>query len=194
MDHLELFTDGGAIKIDDKIYGSSAYVIRFKNRYFISGEPVTEGNSERFELKAIRDGLKAILSGWLCDDNMEVWIVTDCKMAILSITELFDGWTKKNGTYYNKNKKEVLNIDLILEIRELLKYIKKYRFVKIKSHIDTTMIDATYEEFKSINNIDLSFTRYLMMARFNEMCDSRITKEINYKKRKIANRRGVQYV
>ena len=194
MDHLELFTDGGAIKIDNKFYGSSAYVIRFKNRYFISGEPVTEGNAERFELKAIRDGLKAVLSGWLCDDNIEVWIVSDCKMAILSITELFNDYTKKNGTYYNKNKKEVLNIDLILEIRELLKHIKRYKFVKIKSHIDTTVIEDTYEEFKSINKIDLSFTRYLMMARFNEMCDIRITREINFKKRKIADSRGVQYV
>ena len=43
MEHLELFTDGGAMKIGDKIYGSSSFVIRYHNTYFTYTEPVSEG-------------------------------------------------------------------------------------------------------------------------------------------------------
>lgn len=193
MDHLELFTDGGAIKIGNTFYGSSACVIRYKEKYFTFTNQVNEGTNNYFELKAIRDGLKAIASNWRSLDGIEVWIVSDSQYSISCITEWFDGWSKIKGKYYNKSGKEVSNIDLILEIREILSHIPNYRFVKIKSHIDVD-IQKSFIEFKKKNCIDISYTEYLLLVRYNETCDNKIRAALNIKRRDIARELGQEVV
>lgn len=71
--------------------------------------------------------------------------------------------------------------------------IPKYKFLKIRSHISHD-IEKTYIEFKEKNNIDISFTDYLLLVKFNENCDARITKAFNIKRRNIANSLGVDII
>lgn len=193
MDHLELFTDGGAIRIGDQFYGSSAYVIKFKNRYFKFSNPVEKGTNNLYELKSIRDGLRTIVSNWKALTNIEVWIVSDSQYSISCISEWFDGWKKVGKKYYNKSGKEVANIDLILEIREILQYIPHYRFIKIKSHIEID-IEKTYIDFKRKNNLNITLNEYLLMVRFNELVDGQIRKAFNMKRKEIAERNGLNVV
>ena len=194
MDHLDLFTDGGAIKIGNDYYGSSAYVIRFKNRYFTKSVPVSIGTNNHFELLCIRDGLRTILNGWSRMENIELRIVSDSQYSISCVTDYFDGWVKRNGKYYNKSGKEVANIDLILDIRDMLTRIPHYRFIKIKSHIDASDLEKSYLEFKKKNKMDLSFTDYLIMVKFNETCDTKIKKLFNLKRRELANENGKEFI
>ena len=194
MDHLDLFTDGGAMKIGNNFYGSSAYVIRFKNKYFVRTNPVVEGTNNYFELVCIRDGLREILNGWSHLNEMELWIISDSQYSISCITEWFTGWKREKGKYYNKSGKEVANIDLIIEIRERLEKIPNYRFIKIKSHIDLDKLEKTYKEFKKKNDVKITFTEYLLMVRFNETCDTKIKNAFNLKRRDIAKSNGKDVV
>ena len=194
MDHLDLFTDGGAMKIGNNFYGSSAYVIRFKNKYFVRTNPVVEGTNNYFELVCIRDGLREILNGWSHLNEMELWIISDSQYSISCITEWFNGWKREKGKYYNKSGKEVANIDLIIEIRNILEKIPNYRFIKIKSHIDLDKLEKTYKEFKKKNDVKITFTEYLLMVRFNETCDTKIKNAFNLKRRDIAKSNGKDVV
>lgn len=191
--HLELFTDGGAIKIGNDYYGSCSYVIRYGKKYFTSTDPVMKGTNNFYELKGIRDGLRAIVSNWKELHNTEIWIISDSQYSISCLTEWFNGWTERLGKYYNKSGKEVSNIELILEIRDLLNLIPNHKFLKIRSHIDHN-IEKTFEEFKIKNNINITFTDYLLMVRYNEACDTRITKAFNLKRRELADKNGVELI
>ena len=193
LKHVELFTDGGAIKINNEYYGSCSYVIKYGKKYFTSTDPVAKGTNNFYELKGIRDGLRAIVSNWKELQNTEIWIISDSQYSISCITEWFHGWVEKGGKYYNKSGKEVSNIDLILEIREILSMLPKHKFMKIRSHIDHN-IEKTFEEFKFVNKINISFTDYLLMVRFNETCDTRITKAFNLKRREIADKLNVELI
>ncbi len=189
MSHLELFTDGGAIKIGKKFYGSSAYVIKFQKKYITSTSIVEEGTNNYYELRAIRDGLRKITKGWTCDKDLEVWIISDSEYSIKCITKWSKTWKKRNGVYYNSMGKPVANMDLILEIHELLKGIKNYKFLKVKSHISTDL-EETYLKFIKKNRIEMSFPEYLYMIRFNELCDENIRKVFNQKRKEIAQKEG----
>lgn len=188
MDHLELFTDGGAIKIGNRFYGSSAYVIKYQKKYITSTCPVEEGTNNYYELKAMRDGLRKILRSWRCD-GIEVWIISDSEYSIKCVTTWFKSWRKINGVYYNSADKPVANIELILEIIDLLKQIKNYRFIKVRSHISTNL-EKTYEEFKKINKLKITFVEYMLLIRFNELCDENIRKAFNQKRKTIAMKGG----
>ena len=189
MDHLELFTDGGAIRIGNKFYGSSAYVIKYQKKYITSTCPVEEGTNNYYELKAMRDGLRKILRSWRCDENMEVWIISDSEYSIKCITKWFKSWRKINGVYYNSMGKPVANIELILEILDLLKQIGNYRFIKVRSHISTNL-EKSYEEFIKINKLKITFVEYMLLIRFNELCDENIRKAFNQKRKFIAMKGG----
>ena len=189
MDHLELFTDGGAIRIGNKFYGSSAYVIKYQKKYITSTCPVEEGTNNYYELKAMRDGLRKILRSWRCDENMEVWIISDSEYSIKCITKWFKSWRKINGVYYNSMGKPVANIELILEILDLLKQIGNYRFIKVRSHISTNL-EKSYEEFVKINKLKITFVEYMLLIRFNELCDENIRKAFNQKRKFIAMKGG----
>lgn len=193
--HLELFTDGGAIKINNEYYGSCSFEVKYKKQYFTFSDPVAKGTNNFYELKAIRDGLRFVVTNWKQKDlkSIDVWIISDSQYSISCITEWFDNWYEKNGKYYTRSGKEVSNIELILEIRDILTMIPKYKFLKIRSHISHD-IEKTYIEFKEKNNIDISFTDYLLLVKFNENCDARITKAFNIKRRNIANSLGVDII
>ena len=188
MDHLELFTDGGAIRLGNKFYGSSAYVIKFQKKYITSTCPVEEGTNNFYELKAIRDGLRKIVRSWNCS-KLEVWIISDSEYSIKCLTQWFKTWKKKNGVYYTSTGTPVSNIDIILEIQDMLKQLKHYKFIKVRSHISTNLED-TYEEFNKVNKLDLSFVEYMLLIRFNELCDTNIRKMMNMKRKEIAKAGG----
>ena len=115
MDHLDLFTDGGAIKIGNDYYGSSAYVIRFKNRYFTKSVPVSIGTNNHFELLCIRDGLRTILNGWSRMENIELRIVSDSQYSISCVTDYFDGWVKRNGKYFREiSKANIKEVSVVM--------------------------------------------------------------------------------
>lgn len=193
MEHLELFTDGGAMKIGDKIYGSSSFVIRYHNTYFTYTEPVSEGSSGMFELNAIKNGLQTIVRNWSDLKNLEIWIISDSQNSIACISNIFDVWKKTNGIYKNKHGKEVAYIDILLDIKKSLSQLSNYKFIKIKSHIDTD-VEKTYDEFLEKNEVNISFIEYLMMIRHNERCDNKITSEFNYKRKELAKEKGVDVI
>jgi len=192
MDHLELFTDGGAIKINGKFYGSSSYVIKFQNKYFTTKFPVAEGTNNHYELKAIRDGLLAILRGWRCND-LDIWVISDSEYSIKSITKWSNNWRKIKGRWYTSSGSPALNWELIMEIKSLLENFRSYKFIKVKSHISTNL-EESYEKFLKINKISMTFIDYLKLIRMNELCDANITKQFNQKRREIANELGREYV
>jgi len=192
LNHLELFTDGGAIRVGNTFYGSSAYVIKYQNKYITSSAPAEEGTSNYFELRAIRDGLRKITRSWLCDD-LEVWIISDSEYSIKSITRWSKHYKRVNGVYVTSTGRPVANIDLILEIQEILKQIKHYRFIKVRSHISTNL-EKTYKEFTKYNRINMNYTDYLVLIRFNELCDENIRKAINFKRKSIAMKGGKWFV
>lgn len=194
MNRLDLFTDGGAMKIGDTYYGSSAYVIRYKNKYFVRSNPVVTGTNNHFELKCIRDGLRDILNVWSNLNDIELWIVSDSQYSISCIMDWFDCWEKKCGKYYNKAGKEILNIELIVEIREMLERIPNYKFIKIKSHIEASDLERSFKDFKKKNKVKISFTDYLIMVKFNETCDTKIKNAFNIKRRDIARENGKEVV
>ena len=189
MDHLELFTDGGAIRIGNKFYGSSAYVIKYQNKYITASSPAEEGTNNYYELKAMRDGLRKIVTSWKCDGSLEVWIVSDSEYSIKCVTKWFEQWRKINGVYYTSTGKPASNIELILEIRDLLAKIRNYRFIKVKSHISTNL-EKTYAEFMRINKLSISFTEYMLLVRYNELCDELIRREHNQKRKEVAMKGG----
>ena len=189
MDHLELFTDGGAIRIAGKFYGSSAYVIKYQKKYITSSCPVEPGTSNYYELKAMRDGLRKITNCWQCGDNLEVWIIADSEYAIKCVTKWIYSWHKVDGVYVTSSGTPVANIDLILEIRELLKRIGNYKFIKVRSHISTNL-EATYKEFIRKNKLDITFVDYMLLIRFNELCDTNIRTAFNLKRKELAKRNG----
>ena len=193
MEHLELFTDGGATKIRKKYFGSAAYVIKFKGKYFITTDPVKEGTNNYYELKAMRDGLRAITSNWRSLADTEVWIISDSQYAISCVTKWFNGWKCRRGKYYNSQGNEIANIELILEIRKLLEKIPHSRFIKIRSHIGAS-IDSTYQEFKMKNRLDVTLAEYLMLVHFNDLCDKAIANAMNYLRRDLARSIGVDFV
>lgn len=193
MNHLELFTDGGAIPVGHTFYGSSAYVIKYQKKYITSSSPAQEGTSNHFELKAIRDGLRKITRCWKCGDELEVWIISDSEYSINSITKWVKYYKRKDGVYYTSTGKPVANIELILEILDLLKQIKNYRFIKVRSHISTNL-EKTYKEFTSRNRINMTYTDYLVLIRFNELCDNMIRDAINFKRKSIAMKGGKWFV
>ena len=193
MDHLDLFTDGGAIRIGNKFYGSSSYVIKYQKRYITSTCPVEEGTNNYYELKAMRDGLRKLLTGWRCDNNLEVWIVSDSEYSIKCITKWSKTWKKIGGIYYTSGGTPVANIDLILEIKDLLKRISNYKFIKVRSHISTNL-EKTYDEFLKLNKVDITFVDYMLLIRFNELCDENIRKAHNLKRKEIAIREGKVFV
>ena len=193
LNHLELFTDGGAIRIGNTFYGSSAYVIKYQKKYITSYSAAEKGTNNYFELKAIRDGLCKIIRSWKCDDNLEVWIISDSEYAIKSITRWSRNYKKVNGVYYTSTGRPVANIDLILEIQDILKQIKNYRFIKVRSHISTNL-EKTFKEFVKYNRINMSYTDYLILIRFNELCDENIRKAINMKRKGIAMKGGKWFV
>ena len=192
---IKLFTDGGAIKINNEYYGSCSFEVNYKKQYFTFSDPVSKGTNNFYELKAIRDGLRFVVSNWKRKDlhSIEVWVISDSQYAISCITEWFDNWVERNGKYFTRGGKEVSNIGLIIEIREILEQIPKYRFLKIRSHIGHDL-GKTYKEFKEKNKIDISFTEYLLLVKFNENCDARITKAFNIKRRNIADSLGVDLI
>lgn len=192
MNHLELFTDGGAIKINGKFYGSSSYVIKFQNKYFTTNFPVAEGTNNHYELKAIRDGLVALLRGWQCK-TLDIWIISDSEYSIKSITKWSRNWRKINGVWYTSSGSPALNWELIMEIKSLLENFRSYKFIKVKSHISTNL-EESYEKFLKINKIKMTFIDYLKLIRMNELCDSNITKQFNQKRREIANELGREFV
>ena len=192
MDRLELFTDGGAIMINGKFYGSSSYVIKFQNKYFTTHFPVEEGTNNHYELKAIRDGLLAVLRGWRCDD-LEIWIISDSEYSIKSITKWSNNWRKINGVWHNSSGSPAINWELILEIKDLLTKFKSYKFLKVKSHISTNL-DSSYEKFLKVNRVKMTFVDYLKLIRMNELCDATITKQFNQKRKEIATQLGRAFV
>ena len=151
--HLELFTDGGAIKINNEYYGSCSFEVKYKKQYFTFSDPVAKGTNNFYELKAIRDGLRFVVTNWKQKDlkSIDVWIISDSQYSISCITEWFDNWYEKNGKYYTRSGKEVSNIELILEIRDILTMIPKYKFLKIRSHISHD-IEKTYIVDRDISN------------------------------------------
>lgn len=193
MEHLELFTDGGAIKIGDKVYGSSSFIIKYNKRFFTYTEPVSEGTSGMFELNAIKYGLQTIIRNWSNLKNLEVWIISDSQNSISCISNIFDNWKKTNGVYRNKHGKEITYIDILLDIKKSLNQLSNYKLIKIKSHIDTD-VEKTYYEFIEKNKINISFMEYLLMVRHNERCDNMITSEFNNKRKELAKEKGVDVV
>ena len=148
MDHLDLFTDGGAMKIGNNFYGSSAYVIRFKNKYFVRTNPVVEGTNNYFELVCIRDGLREILNGWSHLNEMELWIISDSQYSISCITEWFTGWKREKAKYYNKSGKEVANTVISKEYpSEWVKGDEPYYPVNDQKNLDL------YNQYKRINGV-----------------------------------------
>ena len=103
----------------------------------------------------------------------------------------------KGGTSLSKAfhiiKRFSEDIDLILEIQEILKQIKHYRFIKVRSHISTNL-EKTYKEFTKYNRINMNYTDYLVLIRFNELCDENIRKAINFKRKSIAMKGGKWFV
>ena len=75
LNHLELYTDGGAIKVGKKYYGSSAFVIRYGNQYYVSSNPVQPGTNNFYELKAMRDGLQTIVNTYKVK-HIEIWVIS----------------------------------------------------------------------------------------------------------------------
>lgn len=192
MNHLELFTDGGAIKLGNKFYGSSAFVIRYKDKFFLSSHPVQPGTNNFFELKAMRDGLKTILGNWNLK-NIEVWIISDSQYSISCLTEWCKDWVKEGKNYYNRQGKKIENIELITEIWDLMARLPQYKFIKIKSHISLD-IDPSYIEFQKKNKLSVTREEYLLMVRYNETCDQTITHEFNLKRKAIADKMGVAFI
>ena len=108
--HVELFTDGGAIKINNEYYGSCSYVIKYGKKYFTSTDPVAKGTNNFYELKGIRDGLRAIVSNWKELQNTEIWIISDSQYSISCITEWFDNWYEKNGKYCGRLSSAIADV------------------------------------------------------------------------------------
>ena len=192
LNHLELYTDGGAIKVGKKYYGSSAFVIRYGNQYYVSSNPVQPGTNNFYELKAMRDGLQTIVNTYKVK-HIEIWVISDSQYSISCITEWCKDWTRHGKGYYNKQGKKIENIDLLTEIWDLLAQLPHYRFIKIKSHISLD-IDPTYEEFKRKNKLDVTREEYLLMVRYNETCDQTITHAFNLRRKALAEKMGVAFI
>ena len=194
MNHLELFTDGGSIKLGNEFYGSSAYLIRYGDRNFQYSSTVELGDNNIFELMAIYEGLKTITTQWDCLDDINLWIITDSSYCLQVLTECNTYRRDLSGVYYNKHNTVVGNMDLILKTVKLLNKIPHYKLFKIKSHVKLSNIHSSYEDFKRMNRIKLNITDYMIMMRCNDQCDQLVTRSFNKKKRQLAQKLGVQYV
>lgn len=188
---VELFTDGGAVQLNDIFYGASSYIIKNGEVRYEYAEPATKGTNNHFELRAIEKGILSVMHYYQNKtEDITLLIVSDSQYSISSITTWFNGWLNINGKYYTKtNRAPVMNIDQILSIRSMLPKFKEVKFIKIRSHTKKLKLPLIlYNEFKKVNHLELSMEEYLEFVKLNDRCDAIIgiaLEDIKRKRKKM---------
>lgn len=150
MNRIIVFVDGSCLKqntgrAQDRRTG---YGINFPNGELMNvSEKFTigEGTNNRAELFSIHEALRLIHQSNLIYDRIDIY--SDSEYSINIFIKYLREW--KNNNWRKKNKKPILNLDLIKPIDILLKRIKNNRKKIIFHHV---YAHTNGTDFKSINN------------------------------------------
>lgn len=183
MKVLQLFTDGGGFRQEDKSYiGSSGIRILLDGELLQEGSAISNpGTNQYAELRAMAVGLHEI--GKLIEDVPDDYIIelyTDSEYSLMCLTQWIYGWKKrmKNGIYYSASRppKPVLNQAIIDVAFDKLVEIRKdcqIDFFHINSHVTPSEFDKAFKRFKKYNpnKEDVSEEEFVYLMKQNDLVD-----------------------
>lgn len=139
---IEVYTDGGSRMTNYKITEDTkcAYAFCFKRdnqivKKIVFGYGLT---NNQMELGAIFDALT-----YFVNKTEDIIIYSDSNYSIQTLTNWSNTW-EKNG-WKKSNGKEIKNLELIKDIKELMKKYNTVDFVKVKGHSTDEMNNITDE-------------------------------------------------
>jgi ribonuclease HI len=147
----EVYTDGSAFNNGSKtkLQKGGIGIYFGENENNISEKLYGKITNNIAELKACIKAITIIISKLEFDNKSKIYIYSDSKYVIDSITKWCYSWEKNNWHRYNNKKKKqepIKNKDLIVE---LFNYYKKYniKIIHVKAH-GTEPLDKKSIEYK----------------------------------------------
>ena len=147
----EVYTDGSAFNNGSKtkLQRGGIGIYFGENENNISEKLYGKITNNIAELKACIKAITIIISKLEFDNKSKIYIYSDSKYVIDSITKWCYSWEKNNWHRYNNKKKKqepIKNKDLIVE---LFNYYKKYniKIIHVKAH-GTEPLDKKSIEYK----------------------------------------------
>jgi len=127
MNTLNIYTDGSCLNNGSEFaVGGWAAVIESNKRQLRISSGCEQTTSNRMELTAVIEGLKAIKN-----DELDVVIHTDSAYVLNGCTSWLPNWKRNN--WVGSNKKQIENLDLWKKLDQELQK-RAVSFVKVKAH------------------------------------------------------------
>ena len=166
------FTDGSSIIKGDFYESSSAYIVTEDYKVVhIGGLYHENGTNSKGEVYAFKECIDYIFDNYDVNEIDKITIVSDSMYVVKSVNSWIYKWAKNDWKASNGEDIKFKDVFIYLYNNYLMrgKRNKKIKVYHIKSHIKHTQ--KTRREFQFINDIDISWHDYKLLAWFNDKVD-----------------------